>query len=211
MMKGLILKKIFEKFEYEKIKFVVLRNHEEIPERLSLDNDLDLLIEHKNISSIKKILLRNNFKHKRKLLDTDTYLYKSKPHIHFYDYKNKIHLDIVNNLSYRSPNNNEWISVHEKIQKSLWKNLIKTNELWLYKPSNKDLLLHIICHCIFDKKNINYKYQAKIKYLFRNCDTVEIKDLLGLVFFKFTDKLISMINNNNMEVIVKEYFAFSDY
>ena len=210
-MKGLILKEIFKKLEYEKIKFVVLRNHEEIPEMLSLENDLDLLINYKDNSNIKKILLKNKFKQKRKLLDSDTYLYKSKPHIHFYDFKNKIHLDIVNNLSYRSPNNNEWISVHEKIQNSLWQNLIKTNELWLYKPSNKDLLVHLICHCIFDKKIFNYKYQVKIQYLFRNCDTVELKNLLELVFFKFTDKLISMIKNNNIQEIVKEYFAFSNY
>ena len=210
-MKGLILKEIFKTLEYEKIKFVVLRNHEEIPEMLSLENDLDLLVECKNNEKIKNILFKNNFKQKRNLLDTNTYLYKSKPHKHFYDFNNKIHIDIVNNLSYRSPNNNEWISVHEKIQNSLWQNLIKTDELWLYKPSNKDLLVHLICHCIFDKKIFNNKYQGKIKYLFRNCDTVELKSLLELVFFKFTDRLISMIKDNKIEEIIKEYFAFSDY
>ena len=210
-MRKTILKNIFSKLEQHEIEFIVLRNHDEIPEKISIDNDLDLVVKPIYNNQLKKLLIKNNFKIKNNFIDPNTYLYKSKPHIHFFDYRNNLHLDIVNNLSYRSPNNNEWVSVHEEIQNSLWNNKIKTNSLWIYEPSIVDLLIHLICHCIFDKKSFNYKYCEKIKYLYQKCEKQKLKDNLKLIFFKFTEKLISMIGNDELDKIINNYYSFSNY
>ena len=68
------------------------------------------------------------------------YLYKALPHIHFYSNKKNLHFDVVNNLSYKSLNNNEWVSVHEEIQKSIWINKLKTSFFWYFSGCNPRVL-----------------------------------------------------------------------
>ena len=206
-----ILEKIFKDFIEHEIDFLVLRNHEDIPSKISIDNDLDLLVKADCNKKLIKIMKNYSFKVYKEKFSSNEYLYKSLPHIHFYNFKENIHFDVVNNLSYKSPNNNEWVSVHEEIQKSIWTNKLKTNFFWFYKPNFQDELIHLICHCLFDKKSFNNKYKTRIKELISKCDEVNLRNHLELIFFKFTDKLIHILNNDEFDNINQEYFSFSDY
>tara|TARA_B100000212_G_scaffold334073_1_gene304308 strand:- start:330 stop:962 length:633 start_codon:yes stop_codon:yes gene_type:complete len=210
-MRSSILKEIFKDYVAHEIEFLVLRNHEDIPNKISIDNDLDLLVKADCNKKLIKIMQNYSFKVHIEKFSSNEYLYKSLPHIHFYNFKNNIHFDVVNNLSYKSPNNNEWVSVHEEIQKSIWENRLKTNYFWFYKPSIQDELIHLICHCLFDKKSFNNKYKGRIEELISKCDEVNLRNHLELIFFKFTDKLISILNNGKFDNINQEYFSFSNY
>ena len=210
-MRITILENLFHEFASSDIEFLVLRNHEDIPGKISLTNDLDLLVKSNYNKILQKIMHNYGFKMRKEKFHHNIYLYKSLPHIHFYNFKNKLHVDVVNNLSYRSPNNNEWVSVHEQIQKSIWENKLKTSFLWLYKPSAHDELIHLICHCLFDKRNFNNRYKLRIKELLTECDKFLLRNNLEHVFFKFTERLITILNNNEFDILIQEYFSFSNY
>ena len=105
-MRSSILKEIFKDYVAHEIEFLVLRNHEDIPNKISIDNDLDLLVKADCNKKLIKIMQNYSFKVHIEKFSSNEYLYKSLPHIHFYNFKNNIHFDVVNNLSYKSPNNN---------------------------------------------------------------------------------------------------------
>ena len=101
--------------------------------------------------------------------------------------------------------------MHEEIQKSIWKNKLKTSFFWLYKPSTEDELIHLICHCIFDKKDFKEIYKLRIIELLNRCDQIKFINHLELIFFKFTYKLVSILKKNQFDRIIPEYFSFSNY
>ena len=205
------IKKVFKKLIESRLEYIVLRGYSDIPEQVSIENDIDLICLVIEKEKIHKIFLDLDYRYYQDSRESNIYLYHAQPHDHFYCGKRNLHFDIVYLLSYQSPNRGEWVSVHESIQESMWRNKIRINRFWKYQPSPTDLVVHLICHSIFDKKEFKNKHIKEIEKNLPTIDKERYVILMELIFFKFTPHIISYIEEKNYDAIIKNYLQFKDY
>jgi len=205
------LKLIFNSLQKNNISYMVLRGFDEIPEDVTYNNDLDLLCKKNDQKKIQQIFSDLKYKFYQDSLLHHTYLYAALPHQHFRNKNKDLHIDIVYNLSYKSPNKGEWVSIHEDLQQSIWHNKRKVDNFWSFQPSHHDELMHIICHSIFDKQEFREKYILRIKQLFPLSNHYQLKQDLELIFFKYTSSLLEQIKKEQFDQIIINYLTFKEY
>ncbi|MCU7835161.1 MAG: nucleotidyltransferase family protein [gamma proteobacterium symbiont of Taylorina sp.] len=205
------LELIFNLLQQNDISYLVLRGFDEIPEKVSYTNDLDLLCAIEDKDKLARLFKQSGYRIYQDSLFHHTYLYAALPHQHFRCKKKDLHIDIVYNLAYKSPNKGEWVSIHENLQQSIWQNKRQVDKFWLFQPSYHDELIHLICHCIFDKREFKAKYIQRIGYLFAKVNQIQLKNDLELIFFKYTHSLTEQIKEKNYKHIIHNYLAFKEY
>ena len=210
MDKSEFIDTIFSALRSKDVPYMVLRGFSDIPAKVNLDNDIDLLCMDSYKEPIIKIFKSFGFKYYSDSRITNQYLYQAQPHYHFKSKKADLHFDIVFNLAYKSPNQGEWVSVDQNLQDSIWNNMIKVDESWVFQPSPDDFIIHVLCHCIFDKKNFHAKHVKSIEML-GELNFSELAPKLELIFFKFTPYLIEHLKKGEYNRIIENYIAFSDY
>lgn len=193
--------------------FVVLRNFDEIPD-CSYDNDIDVLIPFEYINAL-ELNLDTSY---AKLVDNCTCLYTAKPHIHFRSYKRNFHLDVVNGLYYVSPDKSNTITagsyrvpVNEILQDTILDNKVRVDGIHIYEPSKEDQIVHLCCHCIFDRVEVPQKYYKYIDCLFSLSNKQKLKDMLRLAFYKLSDLIFEAIEKKEVESIVRIYYGYKGY
>ena len=202
---------LFELINKLKINYILLRNiGNEIPKKLPINKDIDLLVKEEDANRFDKLLIENGWKRKRHPLGHFPFLYGLKP-FKFY-YKDGIHLDICYQLACRSLNNGEWFPLDMIIQKDLWLNKIQIkNKSWEYKLSKEDEFLHLITRCVFDKKHFNSGYIERIEELIEVINTKSVLDKFEVVFFKFSQTLLIKLQERKYETIINNYLQFREY
>ena len=160
-----LITRTFKKLdEFTEGEFVTLRNFDMIPERSSVENDIDILC-HKDI---RPLMTKLGYKHH---IDKGyKYVYNAKPHIHFTrksETGHGVHFDLVEGLFYKSLLEKKcFVRVHEDLQEWIMKRRVKSDKCWLYQPSTVDRAVHLCCHAIFDKGVISSRTQKKYRHYF---------------------------------------------
>ena len=192
----------------ENVEYILLRNiNNELPSRLSKKKDIDIIVKESSLDILNTILLKNKWNVIRHPYSRVPFLYGMTPFI-FYN-KNGLHLDVCCQLSCRSLNKGEWFPLHMDIQKKIWKDKIAVNQPFItYMLSSEDEFVHLLTRCIFDKKSFHKDYINRIEFLLRKIDISVVKGLLELVFYKYTNRLIEMIENKRFEKIPQDYIQF---
>ena len=187
--------------------FVTIRNFHHIPEKSSIENDIDVLVPSEYINSLTEKLSKVNY---RVQIDNLRYLYGAEPHIHYMT--NDVHFDIVTGLYYRSSNDlNTFVSANIELNESMMGSKVKVDGVWKYQPSAEDELVHLCCHAIFDKRLVKESYAKRIDYLFKDCDEEKVKWLLDKAFYKVSGTIFKNIKNNKKTEIYNSYISFIDY
>lgn len=209
--KEIELRSIFKLFEENSIDYIVLRGFNEIPDEVSYTNDLDLLCSEKDKNKIALLFKKLNYSFYKDSKRHNQYLYHALPHFHYRNKRKDIHIDIVFNLSYRSPNKGEWVSVHEEVQESIWANKVSVDNFWDFQPSYLDEFIHLVCHSIFDKKEFRDKDINRINEIYPHIDKSKALYFFNLIFFKYSSTLMEQIDKKEYENIKSNYLKFKDY
>lgn len=203
---------IFSSLSAKSIDYIVLRKHTEIPDGITYDNDMDLLCRRPQRDDIKELFKGLGYQYEMDSALDNSYLYGSFPHDHFRSKEKDMHVDIVYSLSYRSTNRGEWVPAHQSIQASIWEHKVSNdNTLWVHQPAAIDELMHIVCHCIFDKKKVDGYYARRMAVLIRDVDEAALQEFLEHIFFKFTHRLIELLKKGACGDLYHEYISFKDY
>jgi len=216
MTKIELIKDTFNKLD-EKFEFVTLRNFHHIPDMSSCDNDIDIIIKKENYDAVNQFLKdlgydvyydntlpRINVVHK--------YIYGAMSHLHAVNRKMDVHFDVVCGLYYRSLEDiNIFVGGFESLENSLWENKISVDACYKYRTSDEDLLSHLVCHCIFDKRKVTHKYENRILELYSKSDKNKLKELFDLSFYKASDYILSLIESGNIKNLYKNYIQYSNY
>ena len=208
-MKDNIVKSIFNYLVNEQLDYVVLRNFEDIPEKLSMENDLDLLINKSEMHFFDKIIRSFGFELYK---DKGVYLYGAQPHYHYIFTDINLHLDVVDGLYYKSPlDENCFVKIDNILQKSILEKKLEVDNFWKYRPSYEDLVTHLCCHCIFDKKQVDNKYAYIIENEYKKCSEYTLSSYLKKVFFKASNMVLECIKNRQTSMMYERYTKFKDY
>ena len=190
--------------------FVVMRGHDEIPNDITVKNDIDILLAGQHsLPLISKELQNNGFKMH---VDQHRYMYGAEPHIQFMHEGIDIKLDMVTGLYYRSVVDKMlWMPVNKEVYQSMFRNRVYCkDEIWKFRPAYEDELVHIVCHCIFDKRNTPDKYVKRINELLPLIDESKVNYLLERAFYKASDVVFETMKNNP-ENLHNAYITFTEY
>ncbi len=188
--------------------FVTLRNFDLIPNESSIENDIDVLIPKEYLSDVIDAWKNNYVIYQ----DQNPCLYGAEPHYHFKNTDLGVHFDIVTGLYYRSSNDsNLFVKVNDKLEKSMLKDKIDVDKIWLSQPSIEDELVHLACHCIFDKRKVTQRYEERMNYLFKHCKKEKLINLLEIAFYKTSKLIFQSISLGNSSEIYENYISFTDY
>ena len=208
-IKADLIKSTFNLLEASDVNFVVLRNFDLIPHNCSLKNDIDLLVAKEDIPDLNNAMTKLGYS---VFDDKGIYLYGAQPHIHYTNENYDVHFDVVNGLYYRSLLNRQWfVKIDEPLQISMLEHKITTKSFWKYRPSHEDLVLHLCCHCIFDKNFVDKKYSDDILHEYSQSEKIKIYDNLKQVFFKATDLIIEKLEKENLNDLFQSYISYSKY
>ena len=72
-------------------------------------------------------------------------------------------------------------------------------------------LIHLICHCIFDKNKFTGYYCEKVNELFSKINKKTFLEILQPFFYKYSENLYELLSNKNYENIFEEYLSFKEY
>jgi len=169
-----IIEEVFKKFKKENIRFIVLRNYENIAE----EKDVDFVVENNSRQKLKRILEEFGL---RKGIDFKYYL----------SYKNeKVWFDIrVGGIIYNGFLYKDFEELYFK-RRRLKK---------FYVLSKEDELIHLVLHSIVDKGLYKEKYVVKIEALIRDVDKEKISKELEKKFGKYGEKLIFYLEKGKYE------------
>lgn len=190
--------------------FVTLRGHDEIPNDISIKNDIDILLCGRfGLDTLNQQLQGIGF---QVYVDQHRYIYGAEPHIQFFHNKMDVKLDFVTGLYYRSvADKMVWATVNKEVFQSMIRNRVyDTNSLWRFRPAYEDELVHIICHCIFDKRKTSDKYVSRINELLSLVDKDKVKYLLSCVFYAASDKVFETMSLAP-EKMYETYISFMEY
>ena len=208
-MKVKLINSVFKFLQLASIDYVVLRNFTDIPNKITISNDLELLICHKNIDYFHEKMISFGFEVFR---DQGLYLYGARPHFHFVIKESDLHIDVVDGLFYRSLMNRKcYIKADDYLQKTIFARKITLKSIWKYRPSHEDLLTHLCCHCIFDKNEVSDKYEAIINEEYAKSDKELLLKYFEKVFFKASALIMENISSNNTRMIYGNYIKYNKY
>lgn len=209
------LHQIISEFNNNNFDFIILRKSECLIEKKINDNDdIDILLNLRNRSNLKNFLKKKKFIHYQDSAMKFIYLYSSIPHDHYFDKKNKIHFDIAYDISYKSPNQGEIIPIDDNHALDYWSQKIRIDldkNCYIHCLNKEHLLEHILCHCIFDKKKINNYYHSQIISLYKQVNKKILTNNLERIFFKFSKRLIELLDKEELENIYEKYITFREY
>ena len=203
--------KIFEELNLSGINYVLLRNlKDELPGNLKYNKDIDIMVNVGDVSLLHSISKKFNWKKLNHPFGNVPFLYGMQP-FEFYQ-AHGINIDICFQLSCRSLNKGEWFPLDMYVQESDGENQLKTNNKpWKYTLSNVDEMVHLLTRSLFDKKAFGDGYIERLNELQAIVDEDELRARLKLIFFQFTDSLITDIKNRDYENIYRKYIQFRNY
>ena len=190
-------------------QFVTLRGVDEIPDKVAVNNDIDIMVCGSHVIPY----LEQEFKKLGFILHVDShkYMYGAEPHYQFVNHQADVKFDLVTGLYYRSSNDKMlWIPVNSEVQKSMIINKVKVDNIWIYQSSPEDELVHIICHCIFDKRKTSSKYIKRIEHLLKIVDENKVKPLMKRALYSSWEHIYEVMKKNPSEMF-EEYVSYVNY
>lgn len=135
------------------------------------------------------------------------FLYQMDPFI-LTKYEN-LYIEVFSQLPCASLTPKTWIPLDRVIQKRVWQQrCVERDILWV---DNICKYIFHLCWAVF--VNLGFSPFEK-QYLMSNkqiLDSLEFPNLLSLVFFKFSQELISLLKEDKFEAIIPSYYKFVDY
>lgn len=195
------------------LEWILLRNSgDELPEKLNPGKDIDVLMKSSDALTIHDHLTESGFSLIPHPFRHDVRLYE----VHeFKKYSNSygILIDINFEIVVRSLDQGQWIPLDQEIQYRAWSNRIFTRIGNVRVPilGNEELFVSTLARCVFDKKLFSVWHQNMLYKLFMTCDQAKLKAELGLIFFGYTDRMLSLVRERQFDIIIKDYISCADY
>ena len=202
----------FKLLNENKINYVIIKNDcDEYPSNIICGDDVDILVHPDHYEKYINLLKENGYKflngeNKKYFflynLRDDLYTKKSDAIFHAYE---KLSCNSFTNMGIAK------IPLDIKIQEYIWTHKVWDSKNNWYIMDDCVILLYLIIRSTFDKGCFRKKYIIEIekrKHLFKDSN---FRNLCKLVYYKFTDELISLLENEKYEEVFSRFIKFKNY
>ena len=211
------IKDFFSFMNKSEIRYVLIKNiSSELPNQLLNGKDIDIVVHEEDKVRFEKCM-KNHGYHTHTpplgIVNGWTFAYQL-PEYEFWKLENKpftLYIDASFKLACKSITPNVWIPLDNIIQEDIWKKRCfdEKNGWWIM--DDQTILIYLFVRSIFDKHEFKQGYVEGIeerKYLLNDENTQE---KLRKVFFKYTDRLIQMIESKRYDEIIQDYKTYLNY
>lgn len=212
---GVKIEEFFELLSKNHIEYLLLYNHcNELPNRLVVGKDIDILVSVNDKEDIDGLLQKNGYIHCAHPLGKHNnykYLYNMIKPEFWENEEGGYKVDIHFQLGCQSLTPLSVVPLDKRIEEYFWKNRFWDDELHCWRTSKTAELVYTIIRGVFDKHSFSEKYKEEIlknKLLLMNN---EVKELLHMVFYSFTNHLVEMIMKEDLDNIFIDYIKNYDY
>lgn len=212
-----IIMNFFEDINQSEIRYVLIKNIDmELPEKLKDGKDIDILVMEEDKDIFAQYMLSRGFIRQVPPFGVENgwaFAYKL-PEYQFWKASSEnydFYIDACFKLCCKSFMPKVWIPLDRVINDDIWKKREWDEEHSWWKMDEKTELIYLLVRSIFDKKEFNDLYIMEIekrKYLLAD---MEVVSKLKLIFFKFSECLIAMVQEGKYDDIVQKYVTFTDY
>lgn len=136
-----------------------------------------------------------------------TFLYQMKP-FEMYEH-NGYYYEIMRQVPCSSLTPKTWIPLDKIIQKSVWENACVKDGI--KHVTSEDRFIYLISQAIFQKRCFSDKTK---KYLEENSQVLQspsFKAKTEMVVFGFFDRLTGHLAEKNYNLLIEDYYSYSDY
>ena len=184
----------------------------ELPSRLPLGKDIDILVKPESAKGLLRILGKHNYQ----LLPHPTRFVPAlygMPRPFMMRSLDHVLLDINPCIFVRSLDQGQLFPLDQYIQEEVWKNPITANinGTSLHMPSAEISLALSLSRAIFNHKKISPPYISHLKSLFPLCDLDQLRRVLLPVFFGATDFIMLRLADSDYSDLAQDYFQNSNY
>lgn len=199
------------------IEYVLIKNiADELPEHLENGKDIDICVREEDMHKLEDAMLSIGFVqlvHPKGTKNGWAFYYGLPEHQIWkldccpYD----IYIDISFKLCCMSLTQYAWVPLDSYIQRYMWENKVwdEKNNWWIMDINSR--YAYYFIRCVFDKKTFSDKYINEIEKSKYQIDTNIVSSLLEKAFFKFTGKLLELVEEKKYQEIITEYKKFKDY
>lgn len=197
------------------IQYVLIKNiGNELPNKLVKGKDIDIVVFEEDKYDFENIMQRSHFfvqQHPWGKSNGWEFLY-GLPEFQFWKLENHdLYIDVSFKLCCKSLMPQTWIPLHQKIQDRIWQEKEWDEKFNWWNMDNETRFIYYIVRCIFDKQLFNEKYIEKIESSYLKVDMNIVRELLEVIFFQYTERLLYFIKNKKYKEIRKDYITFSGY
>lgn len=212
-----LITEFFHDINQFEIHYVLIKNiGGELPESLKDGKDIDILVLEEDKDEFTRQMVKKGYHTHTPPLGLEhgwSFAYNL-PEYQFWkksgtDYN--LYIDACFKLCCKSFMPKVWIPLDKKINEDIWKKRVwdEKNQWWTLDERTE--LIYLLVRCVFDKRGFSPLYIAEIEQRKELLKDEEVLEKMRLVFFKFTDTLIRMIEEQKYESIIERYIAFSEY
>ena len=206
------LVKVFKLLNESESEYILMRNiNNELPTSLEIGKDIDILVKDRN--KVVEVLKKNKFNKTNHPHQNNIFLYGVEK-FEFYKNNEDVLFDLNFQIAVRSLDAGQWIPLDQVIQESAWQN--KRFEragggLEYWTLSYEDEFVALIARSIFDKKEFQAGYAARLDELLPMVNKGDVLNKLKLIFFKYAPVLLCQIERQSYPDVVMNYLAFKEY
>ena len=199
------------------INYILIKNiNNELPEKLINGKDIDILVHPGSKQQFENIMLENKYyKHTHPLgIKNGWYFSYGLQEYQFWkkaDINYDLFIDTSFTLCCKSLIPKIWIPLDKKINDAIWEKKYFNEKNLNWQIDDQNLIVYLIVRCIFDKQHFSTNYISEIQEYNSLLSDNYVNEALRLIFFKFTPRLIELIQNNKFDLIFHEYITFLEY
>jgi hypothetical protein len=169
--------------------------------------DVRIFVAQENKACVHNSLKAAGWK-EQKDTSKDVYLYGMNRFLYYT--KDAVRLTVCFQLACRSTLNGQWVPLDRKINSFALKNA-RTGATCLVELQAEDMLCYLLAKCVYTEGSFAETDKRRIKDCLRSADRAVLMQKLEGVFFKFSDSILKMIEQDEFDSIKERLWAFSDY
>lgn len=196
---------VFSELKKKGCRFLVLDLPSEFPETTGL-----LKVRFLVRSEDKRILLEQAVEsgwRKKESPEKEGYLYGVEKFLRFI--LDQVELEFCFQIACRSTLNGSWVPLDRCINYGAIERSVEENGIRLLSP--EDRVPYLLANCIYTKKTFTDEDCRLIEEARKKADEKQMREKTGAVFFRFTDKLFSLIDQGEYAGLTDALWRFADY
>jgi hypothetical protein len=195
------------------VKWLLLRDvKNQLPYNLPEGKDIDILVDIHNRTDVDHLLRKNGFILARHPHRSINRMYGSHDSL-FYKSKDGIILDICFELVVMSFDKKHIIPIEKSIQMSIWNNLrqVAKGSLMLPVLSIENDIVFTLAHAFLDKNKLDSDTQKYVINKIKKSNILLLREKLEKIFFRYSSRLLYLLESEKDVDFFSDYVTFSDY
>lgn len=212
-----IINGLFELLNTNNIQYVVIKNIlDELPNKLPNGKDIDIIVKKEQKEKFNEIMKKSGYHIQTHPLGRENgwlFLYGLEEYQFWKleNYNQDFLIDVSFKLSCKGLMPKTWIPLDHMIQKRVWENKVwdEVKQWWIMDLNTR--FVYYLVRCIFDKKVFSEKYVQEIERVKNMISKDIVKDMLLLIFYGYTERLMDLVDRKCYHKIIKDYITFKEY